>query len=143
MNTVKLVILLASLNIFGHVNAIEQALDVVKVGAKTPESSDKSTITVGELTDLLKMTAKDLAKLLMAAGITSTDADDVIDDEEKIKLVEFLRSEIAKPEFDNSDCKKGEMLFCETERRVSDRRFGRNKLTDDKRCACGPMFGRF
>ena len=42
MNTVKLVILLASLNIFGHVNAIEQALDVVKVGAKTPESSDKN-----------------------------------------------------------------------------------------------------
>jgi uncharacterized protein YfkK (UPF0435 family) len=97
MNTVKLVILLASLNIFGHVNAIEQALDVVKVGAKTPESSDKSTITVGELTDLLKMTVKDLTKLLMVAGITSTDVDDVIDDEEKIKLVEFLRSEIAKP----------------------------------------------
>ena len=52
MNTVKLVILLASLNIFGHVNAIEQALEVVKVSAKTPEVSGKSTITVGELTDL-------------------------------------------------------------------------------------------
>jgi hypothetical protein len=143
MRSIKIIILLIISIYVGPSNAQDQTEEAVIVSTGVTEKKDQSNITVSDLTILLKMSVEDLTKLLDAAGIITTGVKDVIDDEEKIKLVKFLESKVAEAEIDNSDCKKGEMLFCETERRVSDRRFGRNKSTDDKRCACGPMFGRF
>ncbi|MEC7859640.1 MAG: hypothetical protein VX469_00030 [Pseudomonadota bacterium] len=33
-------------------------------------------------------------------------------------------------------CRKGDTLICQTRRRISDRRFGRNKIADDRFCRC-------
>ncbi|HJL92885.1 MAG TPA: hypothetical protein QGF04_03790 [Woeseiaceae bacterium] len=33
-------------------------------------------------------------------------------------------------------CRTGETLICQTRRRISDRRFGRNSIADDRFCSC-------
>ena len=38
-----------------------------------------------------------------------------------------------------TECRKDEMLFCQSERRISDGRSGRNKTADNVICQCGPI----
>jgi hypothetical protein len=130
---------MACLCIFGNINANEQSEQ-----PSTEVAEKKVEITAQEFADLLEMTTEEFSTLLAAAEIEVIGLDDLISDDKKIKLLKFLQNlATTNQEFDNTDCKPGEMLFCETERRVSDQRFGRKKMANDKRCACGPMFGRF
>tara|TARA_B110000438_G_scaffold59329_1_gene59473 strand:- start:5077 stop:5469 length:393 start_codon:yes stop_codon:yes gene_type:complete len=130
---------MACLSIFGNINANEQSEQ-----PSTEVAEKKVEITAQEFADLLEMTTEEFSTLLAAAEIEVIGLDDLISDDKKIKLLKFLQNlATTNQEFDNTDCKPGEMLFCETERRVSDQRFGRKKMANDKRCACGPMFGRF
>jgi DNA-directed RNA polymerase specialized sigma subunit len=130
---------MACLCISGNINANEQS---EQISAEAAEK--KVEITAQEFADLLEMTTEEFFTLLAAAEIEVIGLDDFISDDKKIKLLKFLQNlATTNKEFDNTDCKPGEMLFCETERRVSDQRFGRNKMANDKRCACGPMSGRF
>ena len=131
--------IMACLSIFGNINANEQSEQ-----PSTEVAEKKVEITAQEFADLLEMTTEKFSTLLVAAEIEVIGLDDLISDDKKIKLLKFLQNlATTNQEFDNTDCKPGEMLFCETERRVSDQRFGRKKMANDKRCACGPMFGRF
>ncbi|MFQ3333564.1 MAG: hypothetical protein ACI8XI_000228 [Woeseiaceae bacterium] len=123
--------------------ALEQTEDSLEVIPPTETNDTQAGVTVQEFADLLKMSSKDFDSLLAAAEIEVLGPDDIVGDDKKIILMKFLKNLPEIHEFDNTDCKPDEMLFCETERRVSDQRFGRNKMASDKLCACGPMAGRF
>jgi|Marorgknorr_s2lv_1036017.scaffolds.fasta_scaffold13764_3 hypothetical protein len=139
IRNIYIYLIMACLCIFGNINANEQSEQ-----PSTEVAEKKVEITAQEFADLLEMTTEEFSTLLAAAEIEVIGLDDLISDDKKIKLLKFLQNlATTNQEFDNTDCKPGEMLFCETERRVSDQRFGRKKMANDKRCACGPMFGRF
>ena len=140
IRNIYIYLIMACLCISGNINANEQSEQLSSAEA----AEKKVEITAQEFADLLEMTTEEFFTLLAAAEIKVIGLDDLISDDKKIKLLKFLQNlATTNQEFDNTDCKPGEMLFCETERRVSDQRFGRKKMASDKRCACGPMHGRF
>ena len=140
MNVRSAFFFLALLAMSPFAGALEQDEDSLEVIPPTETSDAQAGITVQEFADLLKMSPKDFDSLLAAAEIEVSGPDDIVGDDKKIILMKFLKNLPEIHEFDNTDCKPDEMLFCQTERRVSDRRFGRNKMASDKLCACGPMF---
>ena len=107
-------------------------------------TSKNSEITFKQYSDLLKMKYKDFQNLLDAADIDILDSDAIFTQENQMKLVQFLQS-ISNPEKTSGEieCRKDEMLFCQSERRISDGRNGRNGKADNVICQCGPMFTRF
>ena len=144
MRNISIYLVMTCFCITGNINAIEQSNEPPAESSSKEATEKKAEVTAQEFADLLEMTAKKFSTLLAAAEIEITGMDDVISDDKKIKLLKFLQNlATSNREFDNTDCLPDEMLFCETERRISDQRFGRNKMADDKRCACGPMAGRF
>ena len=140
MNVRSALFFLALLAMSPFAGALEQDEDSLEVIPPTETSDAQAGITVQEFADLLKMSSKDFDSLLAAAEIEVSGPDDIVGDDKKIILMKFLKNLPEKHEFDNTDCKPDEMLFCQTERRVSDRRIGRNKMASDKLCTCGPMF---
>ena len=107
-------------------------------------TSKNSEITFKQYSDLLEMKYKDFQNLLDAADIDILDSDAIFTQENQMKLVQFLQS-ISNPEKTSGEieCGKDEMLFCQSERRISDGRNGRNGKADNVICQCGPMFTRF
>ena len=101
-------------------------------------------ITLKQYSDLLEMEYKDFEDLLDAAEIEISSSDTVFTKENQMKLVQFLQS-FSNPEKTSGEieCRKDEMLFCQSERRISDGRSGRNGKADNVICQCGPMFTRF
>ena len=107
-------------------------------------TSNNSEITLKQYSDLLEMEYKDFQSLLDAAEIEVSDSSAVFTKDNQMKLVQFLQS-ISNPEKTSGEieCGKDEMLFCQSERRISDGRNGRNGKADNVICQCGPMFTRF
>jgi alpha-glucosidase (family GH31 glycosyl hydrolase) len=107
-------------------------------------TSNNSEITFKQYSDLLEIKYKDFEDLLDAAEIEMSDSSAVFTKDNQMKLVQFLQS-ISNPEKTSGEieCRKDEMLFCQSERRISDGRNGRNGKADNVICQCGPMFTRF
>ena len=112
--------------------------------AKDQQETKNIEITLKQYSDLLEMEYKDFQNLLDAADIDILDSDAIFTKENQMKLVQFLQS-ISNPEKTSGEieCGKDEMLFCQSERRISDGRNGRNGKADNVICQCGPMFTRF
>ena len=112
--------------------------------AKDQQETKNIEITLKQYSDLLEMEYKDFEDLLDAAEIEISSSDTVFTKENQMKLVQFLQS-FSNPEKTSGEieCRKDEMLFCQSERRISDGRSGRNKTADNVICQCGPMFTRF
>jgi hypothetical protein len=81
----------------------------------------------------------DFQNLLVAAEVDISDPDVTFTKENQMKLVQFLQN-LSNPEKKSGEikCKKDQMLFCQSERRISDGRSGRNKTSDNVICQCGP-----
>ena len=103
---------------------------------------DEKNIISKTISDFLNY--KDFQSLLDAAEIEVSDSSAVFTKDNQMKLVQFLQS-ISNPEKTSGEieCGKDEMLFCQSERRISDGRNGRNGKADNVICQCGPMFTRF
>jgi len=107
------------------------------------ENENKNTknteITAKEYSDLLEMKYDDFQNLLVAAEVDISDPDVTFTKENQMKLVQFLQN-LSNPEKKSGEikCKKDQMLFCQSERRISDGRSGRNKTSDNVICQCGP-----
>ena len=112
--------------------------------AKDQQETKNIEITLKQYSDLLEMEYKDFEDLLDAAEIEISSSDTVFTKENQMKLVQFLQS-FSNPEKTSGEieCRKDEMLFCQSERRISDGRSGRNRKADNVICQCGPMFTRF
>ena len=112
--------------------------------AKDQQETKNIEITLKQYSDLLEMEYKDFEDLLDAAEIEISSSDTVFTKENQMKLVQFLQS-ISNPEKTSGEieCGKDEMLFCQSERRISDGRNGRNGKADNVICQCGPVFTRF
>ena len=112
--------------------------------AKDQQETKNIEITLKQYSDLLEMEYKDFEDLLDAAEIEISSSDTVFTKENQMKLVQFLQS-FSNPEKTSGEieCRKDEMLFCQSERRISDGRSGRNATADNVICQCGPMFTRF
>ena len=112
--------------------------------AKDQQETKNIEITLKQYSDFLEMEYKDFQNLLDAADIDILDSDAIFTKENQMKLVQFLQS-ISNPEKTSGEieCRKDEMLFCQSERRISDGRNGRNGKADNVICQCGPMFTRF
>ena len=112
--------------------------------AKDQQETKNIEITLKQYSDLLEMEYKDFEDLLDAAEIEISGSDTVFTKENQMKLVQFLQS-FSNPEKTSGEieCRKDEMLFCQSERRISDGRSGRNATADNVICQCGPMFTRF
>ena len=107
---------------------------------KEEMTGNSSEITSRQYSDLLEMKYKDFEDLLDAAEIEISGSDTVFTKENQMKLVQFLQS-FSNPEKTSGEieCRKDEMLFCQSERRISDGRSGRNKTADNVICQCGPI----
>ena len=107
-------------------------------------TGNNSEITFKQFSDLLDMEYKDFEDLLDAAEIEISGSETVFTKENQMKLVQFLQSfSNLEKTSGETECRKDEMLFCQSERRISDGRSGRNKTADYGICQCGPMFTRF
>ena len=111
--------------------------------ASETENENKNTenteITAREYSDLLKMKYDDFQNLLVAAELDISDPDVIFTKENQMQLVQFLQN-LSNPEKKSGEieCKKDQMLFCQSERRISDGRNGRNKTSSNVICQCGP-----
>ena len=86
------------------------------------------------------MKYKDFEDLLDAAEIEISGSEAVFTKENQMKLVQFLQSfSNLEKTSGETECRKDEMLFCQSERRISDGRSGRNKTADNVICQCGPI----
>ena len=86
------------------------------------------------------MKYKDFEDLLDAAEIEISGSETVFTKENQMKLVQFLQSfSNLEKTSGETECRKDEMLFCQSERRISDGRSGRNKTADNVICQCGPI----
>ena len=103
-------------------------------------TTNKNEVTLKQFSDLLEMEYKDFEHLLDAAEIEISGSDTIFSKENQMKLVQFLQS-ISNLEKTSGEieCRKDEMLFCQSERRISDGRSGRNKSADNVICQCGPI----
>ena len=115
----------------------EALTDEVK---KEEITGNNSEITFKQYSDLLEMKYKDFEDLLDAAEIEISGSDTVFTKENQMKLVQFLQSfSNLEKTSGETECRKDEMLFCQSERRISDDRSGRNKTADNVICQCGPI----
>ena len=111
--------------------------------ASDTENENKNTqnteITAREYSDLLEMKYDDFQNLLVAAELDISDPDVIFTKENQMQLVQFLQN-LSNPEKKSGEieCEKDQMLFCQSERRISDGRNGRNKTSDNVICQCGP-----
>ena len=111
--------------------------------ASDTENENKNTqnteITAREYSDLLEMKYDDFQNLLVAAELDISDPDVIFTKENQMQLVQFLQN-LSNPEKKPGEieCEKDQMLFCQSERRISDGRNGRNKTSDNVICQCGP-----
>ena len=107
---------------------------------KEEMTGNSSEITFRQYSDLLEMKYKDFEDLLDAAEIEISGSDTVFTKENQMKLVQFLQSfSNLEKTSGETECRKDEMLFCQSERRISDDRSGRNKTADNVICQCGPI----
>ena len=107
---------------------------------KEEMTGNSSEITFRQYSDLLEMKYKDFEDLLDAAEIEISGSDTVFTKENQMKLVQFLQSfSNLEKTSGEIECRKDEMLFCQSERRISDGRSGRNKTADNVICQCGPI----
>ena len=107
---------------------------------KEEMTGNSSEITFRQYSDLLEMKYKDFEDLLDAAEIEISGSDTVFTKENQMKLVQFLQSfSNLEKTSGETECRKDEMLFCQSERRISDGRSGRNKTADNVICQCGPI----
>jgi len=112
--------------------------------ASDTENENKNTqnteMTAREYSDLLEMKYDDFQNLLVAAELDISDPDVIFTKENQMQLVQFLQN-LSNPEKKSGEieCKKDQMLFCQSERRISDGRNGRNKTSDNVICQCGPI----
>ena len=107
---------------------------------KEEMTGNSSEITFKQYSDLLEMKYKDFEDLLDAAEIEISGSDTVFTKENQMKLVQFLQSfSNLEKTSGETECRKDEMLFCQSERRISDDRSGRNKTADNVICQCGPI----
>ena len=112
--------------------------------AKDQQETKNIEITLKQYSDLLEMEYKDFQSLLDAAEIEVSDSSAVFTKDNQMKLVQFLQNfSNAEKNSGEIKCGKDEMLFCQSERRISDGRNGRNGKADNVICQCGPMFTRF
>ena len=103
-------------------------------------TGNNSEITFKQYSDLLEMKYKDFEGLLDAAEIEISGSETVFTKENQMKLVQFLQSfSNLEKTSGETECRKDEMLFCQSERRISDGRSGRNKTADNVICQCGPI----
>ena len=108
--------------------------------AKDQQETKNIEITLKQYSDLLEMEYKDFEDLLDAAEIEISSSDTVFTKENQMKLVQFLQSfSNLEKTSGETECRKDEMLFCQSERRISDGRSGRNKTADNVICQCGPI----
>ena len=115
----------------------EALTDEAKKGEITGSNSE---ITFKQYSDLLEMKYKDFEDLLDAAEIEISGSEAVFTRENQMKLVQFLQSFSNLEKISGeTECRKDEMLFCQSERRISDGRSGRNKTADNVICQCGPI----
>ena len=115
----------------------EALTDEVK---KEEITTNNIEITFKQYSDLLEMKYKDFEDLLDAAEIEISGSDTVFTKENQMKLVQFLQSfSNLEKTSGETECRKDEMLFCQSERRISDDRSGRNKTADNVICQCGPI----
>ena len=115
----------------------EALTDEVK---KEEITGNNSEITFKQYSDLLEMKYKDFEDLLDAAEIEISGSEAVFTKENQMKLVQFLQSFSNLEKISGeTECRKDEMLFCQSERRISDGRSGRNKTADNVICQCGPI----
>ena len=115
----------------------EALTDEAKKGEITGSNSE---ITFKQFSDLLDMEYKDFEDLLDAAEIEISGSDTLFTKENQMKLVQFLQSfSNLEKTSGETECRKDEMLFCQSERRISDGRSGRNKTADNVICQCGPI----
>ena len=115
----------------------EALTDEAKKGEITGSNSE---ITFKQFSDLLDMEYKDFEDLLDAAEIEISGSETVFTKENQMKLVQFLQSfSNLEKTSGEIECRKDEMLFCQSERRISDGRSGRNKTADNVICQCGPI----
>ena len=108
--------------------------------ASETENENKNTeITAKEYSNLLEIKYDDFENLLIAAEVDITGPDAIFTRENQMQLVQFLQN-LSNPEKKSGEieCKKDQMLFCQSERRISDGRNGRNKTSDNVICQCGP-----
>ena len=103
------------------------------------KNTENTEITAKEYSDLLEMKYDDFQNLLVAAELDISDADVIFTKENQMQLVQFLQN-LSNPEKKSGEieCKKDQMLFCQSERRISDGRNGRNKTSSNVICQCGP-----
>jgi len=103
------------------------------------ENTQNTEITAREYSDLLEMKYDDFQNLLVAAELDISDPDVIFTKENQMQLVQFLQN-LSNPEKKSGEieCEKDQMLFCQSERRISDGRNGRNKTSDNVICQCGP-----
>ena len=103
-------------------------------------TGNNSEITFKQYSDLLEMKYKDFEDLLDAAEIEISGSDALFTMENQMKLAQFLQSfSNLEKTSGETECRKDEMLFCQSERRISDGRSGRNKTADNVICQCGPI----
>jgi len=115
----------------------ETLTDEAKKGEITENNNE---ITFKQYSDLLEMKYKDFEDLLDVAEIEISGSETVFTKENQMKLVQFLQSfSNLKKTSGETECRKDEMLFCQSERRISDGRSGRNKTADNVICQCGPI----
>ena len=107
---------------------------------KEEMTGNSSEITFRQYSDLLEMKYKDFEDLLDAAEIEISGSETVFTKENQMKLAQFLQSfSNLEKTSGETECRKDEMLFCQSERRISDGRSGRNKTADNVICQCGPI----
>ena len=124
----------------GNINAWQQSKEALESTSPVESSVTPVKITAQEYADLLEMKYEDFLSLLAAAEIEISNSDEIISNNQQMQLLKFLQTlKNSKKELTPEDCRPGDMLFCQSERRVSDGRSGRNSNSDKVLCQCGRM----
>ena len=124
----------------GNINAWQQSKEALESTSPVESNVTPVKITAQEYADLLEMKYEDFLSLLAAAEIEISNSDEIISNNQQMQLLKFLQTlKNSKKELTPEDCRPGDMLFCQSERRVKDGRRGRNSDSDKVLCQCGPM----
>ncbi|MEC7859931.1 MAG: hypothetical protein VX469_01510 [Pseudomonadota bacterium] len=124
----------------GNINAWQQSKEALESTSPVESSVTPVEITAQEYADLLEMKYEDFLSLLAAAEIEISNSDEIISNNQQMQLLKFLQTlKNSKKELTPEDCRPGDMLFCQSERRVRDGRLGRKSNSDKVLCQCGRM----
>jgi len=124
----------------GNINAWQQSKEALESTSPVESNVTPVKITAQEYADLLEMKYEDFLSLLAAAEIEISNSDEIISNNQQMQLLKFLQTlKNSKKELTPEDCRPGDMLFCQSERRVRDGRLGRNSNSDKVLCQCGRM----